>query len=104
MQLLALTTTCRQIFTEARLVPLSANKFNGNVTCLDSLFRGRTFDNARVLVITKLRLIVSYCHVVDHQGTFRINGPLMNMLLVVRGLPALKRITLVCYGNPVHYS
>ncbi|KAF1840487.1 uncharacterized protein K460DRAFT_209346 [Cucurbitaria berberidis CBS 394.84] len=105
--LLALTASCRQIHAETKLLPYSMNEFVGSRNYLKPLITGGLFDSALVLVVPKIRVLIGCCDVEEHSGAPRLERPLADMLLVFRGLPGLKRVTLdwdgQLWGNDWEY-
>ncbi|OAL55993.1 hypothetical protein IQ07DRAFT_639622 [Pyrenochaeta sp. DS3sAY3a] len=93
-------STCRQIYTEAYILPFSLNWFQIWFTDVSRFFDGVYFPLSRVQAITKLRLTVFDHYVMDFKKEpFQLKEDFTNDLLRIKQLPMLKKVSLRCYED-----
>jgi hypothetical protein len=90
----ALTESCRQIRAEAETIPFTHNEFSGITKALKRLVTGAIFDSSRVLLLQQIRIYVGETDIRHRQPGLELAADLNDLLLVLCGLPGLRRITL----------
>ena len=87
----ALTTTCRQVHAETELLPLTLNEFMAHPDEMKILLAGDVIDSARLPLIRKLRLCLSF-----KDTACRIHA---DILPLIKQLQGPRQITLEQYIN-----
>lgn len=94
-------STCRQIYSEAYILPFSLNWFQIMFTEVSQFLNGVYLPFSHVQAITKLRLTIVDHYVMDFKKEpFRLEEDFTNDLLRIKQLPWLKNFSMKCYMDP----